>query len=110
MISKQTLNLRQAGNNTIDIPLTTLHGYYNVCTGWSLPWKYKHLLSKAIPTLEVQTVSLWINPYAGGTNSWYLKLPLRSWYKQLLSKGIPTLKVQTVGSCFLKASLLWRYK
>jgi len=49
-------------------------------------------------------------PYAGGTNSSYLKSTLRWRYKQLLSKVTPALEVQTLNSCFLKASLRWRYK
>ena len=49
------------------------------------------------PTLEVQTVAFERHPYAGGTNSSYLKSPLRWKYKQLLSKCIPTLEVHTVA-------------
>jgi len=33
---------------------------------------YKQLFSEGIPTLEVQTVAFWINPYAGGTNSCFI--------------------------------------
>jgi len=38
-----------------------------------------------------------MNPYAGGTNSDFLKASLCWRYKQLLSEGIPTLKVQKVA-------------
>jgi len=59
-----------------------------------LRWRYKHLLSEVIPTLEVQTLALSINSlrwrykhllyqstlYAGGTNRCFLNQPLRWWY------------------------------
>ena len=66
MSKKQMLNLRQAANNTIDIHSTGysawLHPIQNVCTESSLLWRYNQLLSKATPTLEVQT-------NAGGTDT-----------------------------------------
>jgi len=84
MPKKQTLNLRQGGNNTISIPLAGVHRYspsetfaqshpYSGGTiscflKQSLCWKYKQLLFKGIPTVHGR-------------------------YKQLLSKGIPTLEV-----------------
>jgi len=56
----------------------------------SLRWRYKQLLSKAIPTLEVRIVAFWRHcyagctsigfkstPCAGSTNRIYLKSPLR---------------------------------
>jgi len=60
MSKKQTLNLRQVENNTIDIPLATLHGYSPSKTFAEsfLLWRYNQLLSKATPTLEVQTVAI----------------------------------------------------
>ena len=48
MSKKQTLNLRQAGNNTIDIPLATLHGYSPSKT---------FAQSRVIPILEVQSIA-----------------------------------------------------
>jgi len=59
MSKKQTLNLRQAGNNTIGIPLAALHRYSPSKTfaESSILWRYNQLLSNAIPTLEVQTVA-----------------------------------------------------
>jgi len=41
---------------------------------------YNQLLSKATPMLEVQAVSLQINPYAGDTNSCYLKQWLSTFF------------------------------
>jgi len=72
MSKKQTLNLRQAANNTIDIPLATLHGYS--------PFK-----------MFAQN-----HAYSGDTISCFLKPPLRWRYKQLLYKSTPMLEVQTV--------------
>jgi len=81
MSKKQTLNLRQAANNTIDIPLATLCRYnpsktfaqsHTFSRGTvssflkpSLCWRYNQLLSKSTPN-------------AGGTYSCFLKSPLRS--------------------------------
>jgi len=51
-----------------------------------------------LPTLEVQTVTIWSHPYAGGTNSCFRKPSLCWRHKQLLSKGIlATLELQTVA-------------
>jgi len=71
MSKKQTLNLRQVENNTIDIPLATLHGYSPSKTFAEsfLRWRYNQLLSKATPMLLVQTVAFWRHPYAGGTDA-----------------------------------------
>jgi len=71
-------------------------------------WRYKQLLSKSIPMLEVQILVYKSTPYAGGTNSSYLKSPLYWKNKQLHSKSTPY--SGGTNSCFLKASLRWRYK
>jgi len=78
MSKKQTLSLRQAANNTTDIPLATLHRYS--------PSK---LFARIITTLEVKSVAFWSYPYTGGTNSCFLKPSLRWRYKQLLCKSTP---------------------
>ena len=62
------------------------------------------MLFDGIPMLEVQTVAFQRYPYAGGTNSCFLKASLRWRHKQLLSKGIPTLEVR-----LLNQPLRWRY-
>jgi len=46
---------------------------------------------------EVQKVVFQRHPYAGGTNSCFLKVYLHWRHKQLLFKGIPTLEAQTVA-------------
>jgi len=70
---KQTLDLRQAGNNTIDIPLATIHGYSQ---------------SKTFAQSR---------PYSEGTISCFLKPPLCWRYEQFLYKLTRTLEVQTVA-------------
>jgi len=47
--------------------------------------------------VKAQTLAFKSTPYAGGTSSCFLKASLHWRYKQLLSKGIPTLEVQTVA-------------
>jgi len=90
MSKKQTLNLRQAGNNTIDISLATPHGYSPSKTfAQSHPysWGIKSCFQK--PSLRCR--------YKQCTKSCFLNQPLHWRYKQLLSKSIPTLMVQTVA-------------
>jgi len=105
MSKKQTFSLRQAASNTINIPLATLHrcspsktfaqshpyagGRLQTVAFYinSQRWRYKQLLSNAIPMLEVQTVH----------KELLSKLtPMLEVQKQLLSKGIPAPEVQTV--------------
>jgi len=69
MSEKQTLNLRQAGNNTIDIPLAALHGY------------------------SPSKIFAQSHPYSGGTISCFLKPPLCWRYEQFLYKSTPALEV-----------------
>jgi len=77
MSKKQMLNFRQVGNNTVDIPLATLHGYS---------------LSKTFAQSH---------PYSGGTISCYLKSLLRWRCKQFLYKSTPC--AGGTNSYFLKA-------
>jgi len=58
--------------------------------------------------LEVQPVAFWINPYAGGTNSRFLKPSLRWRYKQCTKSCFLNQPLHSTGgtnSCFLKPSL-----
>jgi len=89
MSKKQSLNLRQAGNNTTHITLANVHrssktsaqshpysgGTISCFLKPHLHWRYKPL-SKAIPTQEVQRVDFYINPYVGSRNSCFLKASL----------------------------------
>jgi len=87
MSKKQTLSLRQAANNTTDIPLATLHRYS--------PSK---LFARIITTLEVKSVAFWSYPYTGGTNSCFLKPSLRAGgTNSCFVNQLPTLELQTVN-------------
>jgi len=92
------------------------------CSTLLCSW-YKQLLSKAILTLEVQTVAFKSTPNAGGTNSCYLSHLYAPGTNSCFLNQLPTLEVQCTkscfrinpytggtNSCFLTASLRWRYK
>ena len=58
--------------------------------------------------MKAQTVAFKSTPYAGGTNSCFLKPPLRGKHKQLLSKSTPYAGGTNI--CFLKSPLRWSYR
>jgi len=80
------------------------------CSTLLCSW-YKQLLSKAILTLEVQTVAFKSTPNAGGTNSCYLSHLYAPGTNSCFLNQLPTLEVQTVYKELLSNQPLhWRYK